>query len=187
MAKKVLVPLASKMRCVEKLSFTLLAGVARNMRVINMASIVLVGMIVALPSGVSAKPHEHKPPKEPKPAHLTQDELPHIKGIAPEIFASASVDSQIKALQIEAKSRNNLHKATQRFRDEREKLELEKKILQTRLHHAKAQNDEAKTKDLLNQIRQNEQAIDKNKLEESVWRAKEELELKDALYKELTK
>ena len=149
------------------------------------ATALLSSAIVA--TNANAKPHEIKPPKEPKPAHLTQGELPHIKGIAPEIFANASVDSQIKALQIEAKSRNNLHKATQKFRDEREKLELEKKILQTRLHHAKAQNDEAKTKDLLNQIHQNEQNIDKNKLEESVWRAKDELKRVENIYKELTK
>ncbi|MGX3043713.1 hypothetical protein [Helicobacter sp. T3_23-1056] len=87
------------------------------------ATTLLSSAIVAI--NATAKPHEHTPPKEPKPAHLTQGELPHIKGIAPEIFENASVDSQIKALQIEAKSRNDLHKATQKFRDEREKEELQ--------------------------------------------------------------
>lgn len=183
MTKKMLVPLASKMRCVETLSFALLAGVMRNMRVVNMASIVLVAMIVALPSGVSAKPHEIKPPKEPKPAHLTQGELPHIKGVAPEIFANASVDSQIKALQIEAKSRNDLHKATQKFRDEREKLELEKKILQVRIYHA--QGDEKQN--LLNQLYKIEQSITANRLNERNLHDKEELKTNEKIYNELRK
>ena len=148
------------------------------------ATALLSSAIIA--TNATANPHDLRPPHEARFAPLGA-ELPRIKGIAPEIFANASKEAQIRALQIEEKSRNELHKATQRFRDEREKLELEKKILQVRLHHAKAQNDEATTKDLLNQIHQNEQALDKNKLEESVWRAKEELELKDALYKELRK
>ncbi|MGX2983911.1 hypothetical protein ACWIWK_00300 [Helicobacter sp. 23-1048] len=148
------------------------------------ATALLSSAIIAI--SATAKPHDSRPSHEAGFAPLGA-ELPRIKGIAPEIFANASKEAQIRALQIEAKLHNSLHKATQRFRDEREKLELEKKILQVRLHHAKAQNDEATTKDLLNQIHQNEQALDKNKLEESVWRAKEELELKDALYKELRK
>ena len=109
--------------------------------------------------------------------------MPHIKGIAPEIFANASVDSQIKALQIEAKSRNDLHKATQKFRDEREKLELEKKILQVRIYHA--QGDEKQN--LLNQLYKIEQSITANRLNERNLHDKEELKTNEKIYNELRK
>ena len=134
-----------------------------------------------LATSALAKPHEHKPPKDAKGAPLAQGELPHIKGIAPEIFANASEQAQIKALQIESESRESLHKATQTYRDEREKLELQKRILQVRLHHAKA------TQSLLDEIFQNEQATTKNNLAERELRDKQEAQKIERIYNELRK
>ena len=144
------------------------------------ATALLFGAIIV--TNATAKPHDLRPPHETGFAPLGA-ELPRIKGIAPEIFENASVDSQIKALQIEAKLRNSLHKATQKFRDEREKLELEKKILQVRLHHAKAQNDETTTKELY----KIEQSITTNRLNERNLRDKEELQTRERIYNELRK
>lgn len=134
-------------------------------------------------------PHEHSHEKPHKGAHgfLAQDELPHIKGIAPEIFASADESAQIKAVQIEADSRQNLRKNTQKFKDEREKLELNKRILQVKLYHAKTKSDEKLTKDLLAQIYQNEQALSKNKIAERELRDNEEFKRVEKIYKELAK
>lgn len=144
------------------------------------ATALLFGAIIAV--SATAKPHDSRPQHEAGFAPLGA-ELPHIKGIAPEIFANASVDSQIKALQIEAKSRNDLHKATQKFRDEREKLELEKKILQVRIYHA--QGDEKQN--LLNQLYKIEQSITANRLNERNLHDKEELKTNEKIYNELRK
>ena len=127
----------------------------------NIAICAIFGAIFA--TNAIAKPHE-KPPHELRFAQPTQTELPRIKGIAPEIFANASEDAQIRALQIEADMRDERHKATQKYRDEREKLELQKRILQVRLHHAKAKNDATGAQTLLNQIYQNEQSLSLNRL-----------------------
>lgn len=131
-----------------------------------------------------AKPHEHKPPKG---APLAQGELPHIKGIAPEIFANASEQAQIKALQIEVDFRESLHKATQKYRDERDKLELQKRILQVRIHHAKAGNDTQATQRLLDEIFKNEQALTKNNQDERELRDKQEAQKIERIYTELRK
>lgn len=147
--------------------------------------------IVALCSCIFMQNAFAKPPHGPKPHELRgayglpQDELPHIKGISPEIFMNASENAQIKALQIEANSRESLRKATQKFKDERDKLELEKKTLQVRLYHAKAQNHEKQTSALLTQIYQNEQALTKNKFAERELRDTEELKRVEQIYKEL--
>lgn len=134
-----------------------------------------------------AKPHEHKPPKDAKGAPLAQGELPHIKGIAPEIFANASEQAQIKALQIESDSKESLHKATQKYRDERDKLELQKRILQVRLHHTKAGNDTQATQRLLDEIFKNEQALTKNNQDERELRDKQEAQKIEHIYTELRK
>ena len=144
------------------------------------ATALLSSAIIA--TNATANPHDLRPPHEARFAPLGA-ELPRIKGIAPEIFANASKEAQIRALQIEEKSRNELHKATQRFRDEREKLELEKKILQVRLHYA--QGDEKQN--LLNQLYKIEQSITTNRLNERNLRDKEELKRVENIYKELTK
>lgn len=155
--------------------------------------------VVALVSALLAQNAFAKPPHEPNLAqekpqkqgfkgarHDTpMGELPHIKGISPEIFMNASENAQIKALQIEANSRESLRKATQKFKDERDKLELEKKTLQIKLYHAKAQNDEKQTSALLSQIYQNEQALTKNKFAERELRDKEEFKRVEQIYKEL--
>ena len=140
-----------------------------------------------LATSALAKPHEHKPPKDAKGAPLAQGELPHIKGIAPEIFANASEQAQIKALQIESESRESLHKPTQKYRDEREKLELQKRILQVRLHHAKAKNDATGAQTLLNQIYQNEQSLSLNRLSQRESRDKYEAQKIERIYNELRK
>ena len=133
-------------------------------------------------TNATANPHDLRLPHEARFSPLGA-ELPRIKGIAPEIFANASKEAQIRALQIEEKSRNELHKATQSFRDEREKLELEKKILQVRIYHS--QGDEKQN--LLDTFRKNEQALAKNKLEEKHFRDKEELKTNEKIYNELRK
>ncbi len=140
----------------------------------------LSSAIIAI--SANAKPHDLHPPHEARLSTLGA-ELPRIKGIAPEIFANASKEAQIRALQIEEKSRNDLHKATQRFRDERDKLELDKRILQVKLYHA--QGDEKQN--LLDTFRKNEQALAKNKLEEKHFRDKEELKTNEKIYNELRK
>ena len=138
-------------------------------------------------------PHEHLHEKAHEKPHkgargtFPQDELPHIKGIAPEIFASADEKAQIKALQIEADSRQDTRKSTQKFKDEREKLELNRHILQVKLYHAKAKSDEKLTKDLLRDIYQNEQALSKNKIAERELRDSEELKRVEKIYKELAR
>ena len=133
-------------------------------------------------TNATANPHDLRLPHEARFSPLGA-ELPRIKGIAPEIFANASKEAQIRALQIEEKSRNELHKATQSFRDEREKLELEKKILQVRIYHS--QGDEKQN--LLNQLYKIEQSITTNRLNERNLRDKEELKRVENIYKELTK
>lgn len=138
-----------------------------------------------LATNALAKPHENKPPKGAKGA--LQGELPHIKGIAPEIFANASEQAQIKALQIESDSRDSLHKATQKYRDERDKLELQKRILQVRLHHAKAGNETQATQRLLDEIFKNEQALTKNNQDERELRDKQEAQKIERIYTELRK
>ncbi|MGX2971179.1 hypothetical protein [Helicobacter sp. T3_23-1059] len=140
----------------------------------------LFSAIIAI--SANAKPHDLHPPHEAGFTPLGA-ELPRIKGIAPEIFANASKEAQIRALQIEDKSRNELHKATQRFRDEREKLELDKRILQVKLYHA--QGDEKQN--LLNQLYNIEQSITTNRLNERNLRDKEELKTNEKIYNELRK
>lgn len=142
---------------------------------------------VGITTSALAKPHEHKFAKPPKGAPLAQGELPHIKGIAPEIFANASEQAQIKALQIEVDFRESLHKATQKYRDERDKLELQKRILQVRLHHAKAGNDTQTTQRLLDEIFKNEQALTKNNQDERELRDKQEAQRIERIYTELRK
>lgn len=153
--------------------------------------------VVALASALLAQNAFAKPPHEPNLAQekprdfkgmhhdAPMGELPHIKGISPAIFMSASESAQIKALQIEANSRESLRKATQKFKDERDKLELEKKTLQVKFHHAKAKNDEKQADALLSQIYQNEQALTKNKFAERELHDKEELKRVEQIYKEL--
>ena len=148
------------------------------------AIITIFGAIFA--TNAIAKPHD-KPPHELGFAQPTQTELPHIKGIAPEIFANASEDAQIRALQIEADMRDERHKATQKYRDEREKLELQKRILQVRLHHAKAKNDATGAQTLLNQIYQNEQSLSLNRLSQRESRDKYEAQKIERIYNELRK
>ena len=148
------------------------------------AIITIFGAIFA--TNAIAKPHE-KPPHELRFAQPTQTKLPHIKGIAPEIFANASEDAQIRALQIEADMRDERHKATQKYRDEREKLELQKRILQVRLHHAKAKNDATGAQTLLNQIYQNEQSLSLNRLSQRESRDKYEAQKIERIYNELRK
>ena len=134
-----------------------------------------------------AKPHD-KPPHELRFAQPTpmQTELPRIKGIAPEIFANASEDAQ-RALQIEADMRDERHKATQKYRDERDRLELQKRILQVRLHHAKAKNDATGAQTLLNQIYENEQSLSLNRLSQRESRDKYEAQKIERIYNELRK
>ena len=114
---------------------------------ICLAFVLLAGLFA---QGALAKPpHKHFEPN-------SHSQLPQIKGIAYEIFANASEDKQIKALQIEANYKEKMRKDRH---NERQKLELEKKILQVKFYHAKAKNDETQSKNLLNQIHQNEQAL----------------------------
>lgn len=152
--------------------------------------------LVALCSVLVAQNALAKPPHEldfapHEKSHLkarqgfAHGELPHIKGIAPEIFASASQNAQIKALQVEMALRKDLRKDLQKFKDEREELELQKRITQVKFYHAKAQNDEKQAKDLLAQIYQNEQALNKNKIAEREFRSAQELKRAEKLYKEL--
>ena len=148
------------------------------------ATALLFSAIIAV--SATAKPHDSRPPHGAGFAPLGT-ELPRIKGIAPEIFASADEKAQIKALQIEADSRQTLRKNTQKFKDEREKLELNKRILQVKLYHAKAKSDEKLTKDLLRDIYQNEQALSKNKIAERELRDSEELKRVEKIYKELAR
>lgn len=117
---------------------------------ICLAFVLLMGLFA---QGALAKPpHKHFEPN-------SHSQLPQIKGIAYEIFANASGEKQIKALQIEANYKEKMRKDRQKFHNERQKLELEKKILQVKFYHAKAKNDETQSKNLLNQIHQNEQAL----------------------------
>ena len=152
------------------------------------ATALLFSAMIAV--SATAKPHDlhhdSRPPHEAGFAPLGA-ELPHIKGIAPEIFANASKEAQIRALEIEADLRKATHKATQKFKDEREKLELNKRILQVKLYHAKAKSDEKLTKDLLRDIYQNEQALSKNKIAERELRDSEELKRVEKIYKEITR
>ena len=144
------------------------------------ATALLFSAIIAV--SATAKPHDSRPPHEAGFAPLGA-ELPHIKGVAPEIFANASKEAQIRALQIEADSRQTLRKNTQKFKDERDKLELEKKILQLRIYHA--QGDEKQN--LLNQLYKIEQSITTNRLNERNLRDKEELKTNEKIYNELRK
>ena len=115
------------------------------------------------------------------PPHLAHKDLPHIKGINDEIFLAASLEKQIKALQIDSDSRASERKNSQKFRDERHKLELEKKILQARLLHAQ----DAQRQDLLTKLYQNEQALSKNKVAEREFKDKQELQRVESIYKAL--
>lgn len=146
---------------------------------------------IAILSAVFATSAIAKPPKQPHEPRfaqpVAQTELPHIKGIAPEIFANASEEAQIRALQIEVDLRNEKHKATQKYRDERDKLELQKRILQVRLHHANAGNDTQATQRLLDEIFKNEQAITKNNQDERELRDKQEAQRIERIYTELRK
>ena len=137
------------------------------------------------PHELDFAPHEKPHLKAKQGQGFAYGELPHIKGIAPEIFASASQNAQIKALQVEMALRKDLHKDLQKFKDEREELELQKRITQVKFYHAKAQNDEKQVKDLLAQIYQNEQALNKNKIAEREFRSTQELKRAEKLYKEL--
>lgn len=114
---------------------------------------VLLGGLLA--QNALAKP-PHNPHFNTTNPHKA-NHLPQIKDIAYEIFVSASEDKQIKALQIEADYREKMRKNTQKLRDERHKLELEKKILQVKFHHAK--DDEKQVQTLLTQIHKNEEAL----------------------------
>ncbi len=147
------------------------------------ATIAILSAVFA--TSVIAKPHEHKPPKTTKGA--LQGELPHIKGIAPEIFANANEQVQIKALQIESDSKESLHKATQKYRDEREKLELQKRVLQVKYYHAKTKDDATSAQNLLNQIYQNEQSLSLNRLSERELHDKYEAQMIERIYTELRK
>ena len=149
-------------------------------------TIAILGAIFA--TSAIAKPHD-KPPHEPRfaqPAPI-QTELPRIKGIAPEIFANASEEAQIRALQIEVDMRDERHKATQKYRDERDKLELQKRVLQVKYYHAKAKNDTEGAQTLLNQIYQNEQSLSLNRLSERELRNKYEAQSIEHIYNELRK
>lgn len=148
------------------------------------ATIAILSAIVA--TSAIAKPP--KQPHEPRFAQpVAQTELPHIKGIAPEIFANASEEAQIRALQIEVDLRNEKHKATQKYRDEREKLELQKRILQVKYYHAKAKDDATSAQNLLNQIYQNEQSLSLNRLAERESHDKYEAQRIERIYNELRK
>lgn len=147
---------------------------------------------IAILSAIFATSAVAKPPKQPHEPRFaqptpTQTELPRIKGIAPEIFANASEEAQIRALQIEANMRDERHKATQKYRDEREKLELQKRILQVKYYHAKAKNDATSAQTLLNQIYQNEQSLSLNRLAERESRDKYEAQKIERIYNELRK
>ncbi len=109
-------------------------------------------------------------------------QLPHIKGINDELFLAASLDKQIKALQIDSQSKANERKATQKLRDERHSLELDKKVLQARLLHAQ---DEAQRQSLLTQLHQNELKISNNRIAEREIKDRAELQRLDAVYKAL--
>ena len=144
------------------------------------ATALLFSAIIAI--SATAKPHDSRPSHGAGFAPLGA-ELPRIKGIAPEIFANASKEAQIRALQIEADSRQATRKNTQKFKDEREKLETDKKILQVRIYHA--QGDEKQN--LLNQLYKIEQSITTNRLNERNLRDKEELQTRERIYNELRK
>ena len=153
-------------------------------------SLVALCSVLLAQNALAKPPHEldfapHEKPHLKAKQGFAHGELPHIKGIAPEIFASASQNAQIKALQVEMALRKDLHKDLQKFKDEREELELQKRITQVKFYHAKAQNDEKQVKDLLAQIYQNEQALNKNKIAEREFRSTQELKRAEKLYKEL--
>ncbi len=117
-------------------------------------------------------------PHAPHAPHM----LPHIKGINDELLWAASLERQINALQIDSQSKANEHAATQRFRDERRGLELNKKILQAYLLHTQ---DEAQRQNLLVQLQQTEQALHANRIAEREVRDNAELQRLDAVYRAL--
>lgn len=119
-----------------------------------------------------AHPHEH-----------FAGNLPFIKDISPEIFANAGLEKQIKALQIDSEAKAAVRKNTQKYRDEREKLELQKRILQAKLHDAK--DDENARKAVFDDIIKNEQALSKNRLNEREVADKANLQRVDNIYKAL--
>lgn len=92
--------------------------------------------------------------------------LPQIKDIPYSVFVNASEDKQIKALQIEANYKEKIRKATQKYRDEREKLELEKSILQVKFYNAKIENNQPQSQDLIIKIHGYEQELLYNRQDE---------------------
>ena len=141
-----------------------------------------------------AKPPHDTPPhlagssQYATPPHLAgytphqMHQLPHIKGINDEIFLAASLEKQIKALQIDSQSKASERKATQKLSDERHGLELDKKVLQARLLRAQ---DEAQRQSLLTQLHQNELKLSNNRIAEREIKDKAELQRLDAVYKAL--
>ena len=133
------------------------------------------------PAAAPLLPHNAAPiPPHLMPAGMR--DAPHIKGIHQEIFLGASLEKQISALQIDSDSKARERANSQKFRDERHKLELEKKILQVKLLHA---TDEKARQDLLSELYQSEQAIMRNKFSERELKDQEEIQRLDAVYKAL--
>lgn len=107
-----------------------------------------VGFVVIL-NGIQAKNNEAQ-----------------IKGIPPEVFASAHLERQINALRLNKILRQELANKVQKIRDFRSELEIERKIL-------------------LLKLRDNEIAITASKRAEREIIQKEEANRIDRIYKEL--
>lgn len=127
--------------------------------------------------------HSHAKHAPNTPHFVPQGNLPFIKDISPEIFANAGLEKQIKALQIDADAKTAARKNTQKYRDERDKLELQKRILQAKLHDAR--DDEAARKAVFEDIIKNEQALTKNRLNEREVADKANLQRVENIYKAL--
>lgn len=89
-----------------------------------------------------------------------------IKGIPPEVFASARLEQQINALRLNKLMKKELAAKVQQIRDYRSELEIERKIL-------------------LLKLRDNEIAISASKRAEKEIIQKEEAARIDRIYKEL--
>lgn len=89
-----------------------------------------------------------------------------IKGIPPEVFASAQLERQINALRLNKLMKKELAAKVQQIRDFRSELEIERKIL-------------------LLKLRDNEIAISASKRAEKEIIQKEEAARIDRIYKEL--
>ena len=107
-------------------------------------------MLALLPSGIFAKATDSA----------------QIKGIPPEVFASAQLERQINALRLNKLMKKELANKVQQIRDYRSELEIERKIL-------------------LLKLRDNEIAITASKRAEKEIIQKEEATRIDRIYKEL--